>query len=164
MPYSYSQFKEEVKQHIFNTIPKGTKFLDVGPGCGTYAHLLREKYTIDGLEIFEPYIDQFNLRSLYNKVIIGDILSFDFHEYDYIIMGDILEHIPTKQAQELLTFINNHHKCLVAVPYLFEQGEWGGNIHETHHQPDLTHEIFLERYPYMHLLFGDKNYGYYINY
>jgi hypothetical protein len=38
------------------------------------------------------------------------------------------------------------------------------NVHETHLQPDLTPEIFLERYPMMKLLVGDDKYGYYINY
>jgi hypothetical protein len=164
MPYSYSHYKEDVKKHIFQNIPSDAKILDVGPGSGTYAHLLRERYHIDGLEIFEPYIDRFGLRQFYNNVIVGNILEFDFSGYDYIIMGDILEHIKLEDATKLLENINNHCKCLVAVPYLFEQGEWEGNIHETHHQPDLTPELFLQRYPYMNLLFGDNHYGYYINY
>jgi hypothetical protein len=33
---------------------------------------------------------------------------------------------------------------MVAVPYMMEQGEWGGNIHETHYQPDLTPENMLK--------------------
>jgi hypothetical protein len=53
---------------------------------------------------------------------------------------------------------------LEAVPYLFEQGEEYGNIYEKHQQADLTPAIFLERYPMMRLLFGDENYGYYVNY
>jgi hypothetical protein len=50
---------------------------------------------------------------------------------------------------------------MVAVPYM-EQGEWGGNIHETHYQPDLTPENMLERYPSLELL-SNEWYGYYIS-
>ena len=55
-------------------------------------------------------------------------------------------------------------KAMVAVPYKFEQGEEYGNIHETHHQPDLTVAIMYQRYPMLRLIYGDLRYGYYINY
>jgi acetyl-CoA carboxylase biotin carboxylase subunit len=54
--------------------------------------------------------------------------------------------------------------CLVAVPYMYEQGTEFENVYETHHQPDLTKEIFLERYPQMKYLCGDDHYGYFVNY
>jgi hypothetical protein len=164
MPYSYGEFKEDVKQHFLNYIPPTTKILDVGPGQGTYSKLL-SNYNLDCIEIWEPYITQFNLQSQYNKVILGNINQFNFLEYEYIIMGDILEHLSIEDAQNILNQINlNNQKCLVAVPYLYEQGEHEGNIYETHLQPDLTPEIIKERYPSLKLLFGDENYGYYINY
>jgi len=68
-------------------------------------------------------------------------------------------------AQELLSYINNSgKKCLVAIPYQMEQGEVGGNKYETHLQSDLTENNFIERYPYMRLLFNNELYGYYVNY
>jgi len=70
MPYSSTAFKEEVKRHILANLPLHTKILDVGPGAGTYGSMLRDYYNIDGLEIHEPYIDKFNLRSIYNKVMV----------------------------------------------------------------------------------------------
>ena len=97
--------------------------------------------------------------------MVGNILAFDVSPYDYIILGDVLEHIPKYEAINLVAKINSAgKKCLIAVPYLYEQGEYDGNVHEIHHQPDLTNEIFLERYPSMHLLYKDAGYGYYINY
>jgi len=53
---------------------------------------------------------------------------------------------------------------MIAVPFLYEQGEWEGNVYETHHQPDLTPAIMQERYPELNLLIGDNAYGYYVNY
>ena len=68
-------------------------------------------------------------------------------------------------AQKLLSILHNADKfMLVAVPYLYEQGAWGGNEFEIHLQPDLTKELFLHRYPMMSYLVGDDKYGYFINY
>lgn len=166
MPYSYGEYKEEVKKHFIDYIPKSTKILDVGPGCGTYSHLLKSHgFTIDCIEIWESYISQFNLREHYNKVHIGNIMDFDISPYDYIIMGDILEHLSSKNAQLLITKIKNQNKkCLVAVPYEYEQGEYEGNPYEIHLQPDLTPSVMSNRYPSLHLLYGNDEYGYYINY
>lgn len=165
MPYSSTAFKEEIKDHLLEHIPGMARVLDVGPGCGTYGMMLNSERIIDAVEIFEPYIDTFNLRDKYTKVFNGNILSFDFSIYDYIIMGDVLEHIPKYEAINLVKRIDDDGiHCLIAVPYLYEQGEYMDNIHEVHHQADLTHEIFLQRYPSMKLLFKDEGYGYYINY
>lgn len=166
MPYSYREFKQEIKHHIVDVIPKTSKILDVGPGCGTYSDLLRDLgFKIDCLEIWEPYIHQFNLSEKYENVILGNIIDFDFTGYDYIIMGDILEHLTVVDAQEIIRKIEvNNIKALVAVPYEYEQGEWDGNIYETHLQPELTPELMNSQYPTLKLFVGDDKYGYYINY
>lgn len=166
MPYSYSLFKNVVKQHFIEHVYFDTSIIDCGAGSGGYSELLRDNYPyFDGLEIYPNYITMFNLVDKYKRLIVGDVLKFDFREYDYAIFGDIIEHLQVEEAQLLLTKLHNvKKKFLVAVPYLFEQAEEYGNKHEIHKQPDLTPEIFLQRYPMMHLLCGDKNYGYYINY
>jgi hypothetical protein len=120
---------------------------------------------MDGIEIHEPYVEMFKLNYFYNKLIVGNILDFNIDGYELIIMGDILEHINYTEAKSLLEKIQSKGiKMMVAVPYLFEQGEYLNNIYETHLQPDLTEEIFLERYPMLHLIFGDGHYGYFTNF
>jgi hypothetical protein len=166
MPYSYTLFKDEVKVHFLNFISKGISILDVGAGCGTYSDLLRGDFpNMDALEIFTPYIEQFNLRAKYNNVIVGDITDFDISKYEYLIMGDVLEHLSVSDAQSIINKIQaNDILSLVAVPYNYEQGTYMGNVHETHLQPDLTPELVAERYPSLKLLIGDDKYGYYVNY
>jgi 16S rRNA A1518/A1519 N6-dimethyltransferase RsmA/KsgA/DIM1 with predicted DNA glycosylase/AP lyase activity len=166
MPYSYGEFKNEVRNHIVDNFGKQTKILDVGAGSGTYGRLLKPHYdVVDAIEIFPDYIKNFNLESVYNKVIIGNILDFDFSSYDYIIMGDVLEHITVNEAQLLIKKMHESDKnILVAVPYKFEQGEEYGNIYETHHQPDLTVAVMYQRYQMLRLIYGDSRYGYFINY
>jgi hypothetical protein len=167
MPYSYGEYKIDVRNHIVDNFPSTTKILDIGAGSGTYGKLLKPHYKLmDAIEIFPNYVEMFKLKDVYDNVYIDDILLFDYSNYDYLIFGDILEHLRFQDAVELLNKIHYEHKkhFLVAVPYMFEQGEEYGNIYETHHQPDLTIGKMYQRYPMLRLLYGDKKYGYFINY
>jgi len=166
MPNSYTFFKAEIRQWFIDNIPSDTRILDVGPGQGTYSDLLRDLgYRMDAVEIWAPYVDQFNLRAKYDNVYIGDILTFNVNCYDFIILGDVLEHISTEDAQELLTkFDLMEKRFLVAVPYMMPQdGAEYGNEYETHHQADLTLDVMLERYPGLEKLYDNQWYGYYVN-
>lgn len=166
MPYSYNLYKEQVASHIRSNFDASTKILDVGAGSGVWSdHLFSTYKNMDALEIFEGYIHNFNLRSKYRTVFYGDIRTFEFSSYDYLIMGDILEHLTYEDAIVLLNKIQGLNiKCLVAVPYMYEQDAMYGNAYEKHEQPDLTHEVFMQRYPMMNVLIKDDKYGYYINY
>lgn len=166
MPYSYDYFKDEFLEHLKNRFDSSMNILDVGPGSGSYGIRLREHFkNIDACEIYEPYVSQFVLKEIYKSVYVNNIVYFDYNAYDYIILGDILEHLSINDAQNLIKDISEHRNyCMVAIPYMMEQGEVGGNIYETHLQPDLTHEIFLNRYPQMRLLFKNDVYGMYVNY
>jgi hypothetical protein len=161
MPYSYGDYKNEVINHIKDNTSEYSKILDVGPGAGTYGSMLKH-LNVEALEIYPPYISMFNLTEIYKTIHIGDIREFDIEPYDYIIMGDVLEHLTVEEAKDILSRAKNK-KVMVAVPYLFEQGEEMGNIYETHHQPDLTNELVQERYS-LTPLYTNERYGYYINY
>jgi hypothetical protein len=166
MPYSYSSFKDVVVKHLIENFNKDIFILDVGAGCGTYGKLLYNYFeNIHAIEIYPKYLEMFKFEQWYDKVFIEDIKKFDYTNYDLLIMGDVIEHLYVEDAQKLISDIHEKGKmCLVTVPYLFEQGEEYGNIHEIHHQDDLTPELMKERYPQLKLLCGDSNYGYYINY
>ena len=166
MPNSYDYFKQDVRQWFIDNVPLSKRILDVGPGQGTYSELLRDLgYRIDAVEVFAPYVDRFNLRDKYDNVYIANILNFDVKPYDFIILGDVLEHIPTELAQNLLTdFDLMDKRFLVAVPYMMPQdGEQYGNEYETHHQPDLTPQVIAKRYPGLVKLYDNQWYGYYVN-
>ena len=167
MPESFNYFKEDVKDYIVRRIPSEAKILDVGPGVGTYSDLLRDVgYKMDAIEIFGPYIEKYDLESKYDTVVEGDVLDLKINhlDYNFYILGDVLEHIKVDKAKRLIDdIINSGAHCLVAIPYTMEQGEVFGNKYETHQQTDLTKELMLERYPQLSHLFSNHNYGYYIN-
>lgn len=80
-------------------------------------------------------------------------------------MGDILEHLPTDDALEVIHNILSS-KCLVtvAVPWLYEQGALEGNSYEIHRQPDLTPDVMKQRYPMLRPLKLGTSIGAYIGY
>jgi autotransporter strand-loop-strand O-heptosyltransferase len=165
MPTSYNYFKDDIKQYLVENLSKNAKILDAGPGIGTYSTLLKDYgFDIDAVEIYEPYVEKYNLRDKYKNVFVQSIVGFDITPYDFVILGDVLEHICTEDAQVLINSIISQNKgCLVAIPYMMEQGEHEGNIHETHLQPDLTLEVMEQRYPNLQLIYGNEYYGYYTN-
>jgi hypothetical protein len=177
MPSSNEQFKDAIFQHIkfIAGYDPRIRILDVGAGMGTYAKGLPE-LKMDALEIHDPYINEFDLPSLYNNVYNGDILNFDYSGYDYIIMGDVLEHITKENAIPLINDISNKKiKLIVGVPHKMPQSskftlnekEW--DVHsEIHHQADLTPRVMKSRYPSLEMFvtnnFDSWGYAYYINY
>jgi hypothetical protein len=170
MPTSSRFKKDEIFNHI-SSVANSLNILDVGPGVGTYGLGLCG-LKIDAIEVHTPYIKKFNLKDIYVKVYTGDILTFNIDTYDYIIMGDVLEHLKASDAKDLIENINNKKKmCLVAVPFMYSQtkfikyrGEKMCVESEHHHQADLTIDVMKYRYPSLDILYANENYGYYTNY
>lgn len=164
MAYSYSYFKKKIKKYLSNTLPANTSVLDVGAGCGTYYNLLHDVFpNMDAVEVFKDNIINYSLEDKYNKVYNMDIKNFKFEHYDLVIMGDVLEHLTVEEAQFVIEYIYPRcNQLLIAVPYQMEQGEVENNKYEIHLQPDLTPEIFGQRYPQMKFLCGNGGYGYYV--
>jgi hypothetical protein len=168
MPTSYPIYKDSVRNWFLENVPLDTSILDIGAGCGTYSDLLRGYgYKMDAVEIWQPYIDKYDLLNKYDVVYnenINNMTLGHYELYDFYILGDVLEHLSVEEAQFLLSFLKMKDKrFLVAIPYQMEQGEYEGNVHETHLQPDLTPEIMEQRYPELEVLYSNQYYGYYIN-
>jgi hypothetical protein len=168
MPTSYPLYKDSVRNWFLENVPLNSRILDIGAGCGTYSDLLRGYgYKMDAVEIWQPYIDKYELNKKYDVVYNENILTIDFvvlDTYDFFILGDVLEHLTLEQGQLVMLFLKQNKKqYLVAVPYEMFQDEYEGNKYETHLQPDLTPENMLERYPHLELLYGNNFYGYYTN-
>jgi hypothetical protein len=171
MPHSYSFGKKEAIEFVQKNFPSSSKILDVGPGVGTYYDLLKPYgYKLDCLEIYEGYVDAYNLKSKYDQTLIGDVREekWNLDNYDLVILGDVLEHLTVEQSKKVL---NRCQNVLVAVPYLCPQGGVDFvfedkrliNPHEKHEQADLTPLVMLTRYPNLGLIWSNHLYGYYSN-
>lgn len=84
--------------------------LDVGPGHGKAAVLLREYLNqppgrIDAVEAWSPYVEAFDLDRLYHAVLEANALDLAtdvLAGYDLVLMVDVIEHMDKGRALELL--------------------------------------------------------------
>lgn len=157
---SYDVGKNEIVNWIRRNFVSDIRILDVGACDGKWQKLLPE-YTMDAVEVWEPYCGE--LKSIYKEVFNVDIIDFQYRFYDLIIFGDVIEHMTVEEAKKVLDYA--YCRCddmVVAVPFLYPQGEWQGNPYQAHKQPELTAELFDERYKGFEVLYdtGD-NYCYY---
>ncbi len=118
MPGS-SEKGKGIIQEWFARIPKKHLILDVGPGWGTYSQMLREEgQTWHAVEIHEPYVERFQLESLYEQIFIADIREFEPEiQYDLIICGDVLEHMQNAEAVLVLEkLLEKSQYIIVSLP------------------------------------------------
>lgn len=170
MPTSFWGSISDSLTEIINLKP--TSVLEIGVGFGSKGHLIREYLDvwsvtnykkeswlkrIDGVEIFEPYINEGN-SYYYNTIYKENIVTLidKLPQYDLIVMMDVLEHIERKEAEELLQKIYKKSKYfLLQIPL----GDWrwtfqGDNKHESHismwnKEDFITYkEIKVYKFPY----------------
>jgi len=146
MPYSEKAGKEFIKQIIKCLSPK--TILDIGAGAGTYSKLMRGNEHWTALEIWEPYIEKYNLRYLYDEVVIEDIRKWTPKKYDVAIAGDVLEHMSAEESRNVLVALRkNVDFTFVSVPFgTNPQGEVEGNPYETHIEEHWDHNKVLSNF------------------
>ena len=164
--YSGTSFpfgKQESIRFIERTCPgKDSRILDVGPGRGIYNKLLKEKgyWDIDAVEVYTPYVEAFNLRTMYRNVFNRNVVGFEYDHYNIVIMGDVVEHLHVEPAQGVVGYARQHcDLVLIAVPYLSVQVGSQLDGSGDHRQPDLTRSVFLNRYPGFSLLIDNSQLG-----
>lgn len=136
MPASDPEGKPQAIEMVRHLRPD--RILDVGPGVGTYRHLLDctfpdARWT--ALEIWAPYVEAYGLEELYDEVIVADAQSVSparVGPIDLAIFGDVIEHMPKPEAicmVNRLPWIN----ALISVPIVpYPQGPYEGNPFEAH--------------------------------
>lgn len=137
MPYSSEEGKEFVSD-FFHEIPL-KKVIDIGVGAGAYRNVLAgHDAHWTGIEVWTPYIAQFDLEGRYDKVIVADARYMDWGKvgtgFDAVILGDVLEHMTFDEARRLLAeSARNGRYVVVSLPVIhYPQGAELGNPWETH--------------------------------
>ena len=129
--------------------------LDVGVGEGTYSDILSpylENTTWSGIEVWKPYITEYNLGNKYQILINQDVRQINFAEgpsYDIALFGDILEHMTKEEAQILIKKVMpKTHLIMISILIVyFPQDIVGGNPFEQHIKDNWSHEEVLESFP-----------------
>ncbi|HMA50058.1 MAG TPA: hypothetical protein VKP60_09915, partial [Magnetospirillaceae bacterium] len=83
-----------------NETLKLRQVVDIGPGCGTYRRLLGP-FLPDArwiaVEAWEPYVEAYGLKPLYDEVHVADATRFDLSRFEpggAILFGDVIDYMP----------------------------------------------------------------------
>lgn len=151
MPHSDCTNKPYFVHLLVKRLPK--RILDVGCGYGTYGRLARailhDDVSLTGVEVWQPYIEAYRLRDVYDDVLERDARTLTTFDYDMIIFGDVLEHMTVGEAQTLWRHSCQQSPCVwISIPIVpYEQGAVNGNPFEQHIIPDYSIASVLERFP-----------------
>jgi hypothetical protein len=108
--------------------------VDIGAGMGNYPKLFGGAYQYIAIEIWAPYIEQYNLHELYKEIIVGDVRHIKLPKGDCAILGDIVEHLPKDDALKVLDRVDKKYKhVIISIPVGgMVQGSSQGNKFEAH--------------------------------
>ena len=150
MGYSDPTNKPWTQEKIVELRPKTV--LDVGAGQGVYLDLIRQGIgagvIVNAVEVWQPYIDQFDLENRYDKLFAMDVREMTNFEYDLVILGDVLEHMSEKEAVELWDRISLQAKnAIISIPIIhYHQEAINGNPYEVHVEEDWNVERVLNTF------------------
>jgi predicted TPR repeat methyltransferase len=154
MGYSLNAGKLEILDWFVKNEHKINRILDIGAGSGTYINLIKFKNNICfksewvGVEVWEDYINKFDLNKKYDLVINEDIRKIDWNKigkFSVVIAGDVLEHMNKNDAILLVNNILNHCDTLIiSIPIIhMPQDAINGNPFEIHVKDDWSHEEIM---------------------
>jgi len=147
MPSSQYYHISKIMEMIISLKPNSV--LDIGSGYGKFGVLCREylelwdgrqkyefKKRIDCVEVFEEYITplhKYIYSNIYNANILDLVTKLD-HQYDLVLLIDVLEHFEKEEGSNLLNrLINNNKGILISTPRNpSPQKDAFGNTYETH--------------------------------
>lgn len=150
MGYSDPENKPWALEKIREIDPKTV--LDCGAGAGTYLDLIKANLgyqtIVVGVEAWYPYIIKYDLEDRYDILYPIDIRDMASFQYDLVILGDILEHMPEADAVLLWNRISEEAKyALISIPIIhYEQGAINDNPYEVHVEEDWTTEKVLQKF------------------
>jgi hypothetical protein len=131
---------------------KPTTVLDVGAGQGVYLDLIRQGLgsgvIVNAVEVWQPYIDQFDLENRYDKLFAMDVRDLTNFAYDLVILGDVLEHMSEEAAIELWDRISQQARyAIISIPIIhYHQDAINGNPYEVHVEEDWNTERVLKTF------------------
>ena len=142
--------------------------LDIGPGSGTYARLLRQpgqRWT--AIEVWGPYVDRYGLTALYDRVVVADARIVDWSRlgrFDLAFCGDVLEHMSKAEALDLVErLLACCRLVVISIPIKpMPQGSWEGNPFETHIKEDWSHAEALASFPALITAHEERPIGLYV--
>jgi hypothetical protein len=140
VPASSRENRQPVVEMLTRRLGDIDVIVDVGPGEGTYADLLRPLFPrahMTAVEVWAPYVRRFRLHQKYDRVIVADSAWLDWSrvaEGALVVFGDVLEHMAEESARWCWDQARRHAKwVLLSIPiHPHPQAEVDGNPYEAH--------------------------------
>lgn len=146
---------EELIVARLSKLPKDTMVIDIGAGEGKWGLILNELgLSVDGIEVWAPYVEKYDLKNKYNKLFNLNAVAFTCYEqYDIAIMGDVLEHI---EHDEAVAFVKRISKVLdiyltIPISTCVQDGSFYGNPFESHVYQWTNEELSLLGFEQLHV-------------
>ena len=146
IPASSPEGKDWIHRQLMQLKRYGiNRVIDIGCGAGTYYNyyhsLIGGEWT--GVEIWEPYLKEYNLLNMYSDVIISDASEVDYSslgQFDVAFVGDVLEHMPKESALKVIDGLSKICKFIfVSIPIVYYPSEeYDFNPHLRHIKPDWS--------------------------
>ena len=110
--------------------------IDLGAGEGTYSDLMRgwRPAMWVGVEVWQPYVERFELWRKYDLVAVRDARHIDFPATPFVLIaGDVLEHMPRSDSVDILTRAQEHAEAImVSLPGVNFPQHGHDNPYEAH--------------------------------
>jgi len=159
MPKSSKEGKDIIRNWLLDFNDTVSRVVDLGPGRGTYhkyyarkARILTHAHWI-GIEVWEPYLEEFGLKDIYNEVYVEDVRLFDFSkigDVDLVFAGDILEHMTKEEAIHVVSEVLKYSKkIIISIPIIHFPQHSDVNPYEIHVKDDWSHQEVLDTFPHI---------------
>lgn len=138
---SHNQIMDKTLLSLLPEDLGGMRVLDVGFGYGLNGLMIRTRKSgapyIEGVDIFNPYVETQKKLGIYNKVVQGDArkLPYESQSFDIVLATDIIEHLEHDDGLNLLDELERVSKNIViaSTPYGYSpQEDCDDNIHQRH--------------------------------
>lgn len=143
MPRSHPEGREWAAERIAATT--APIIFDLGCGEGAYSDLARG-WRPDalwvGIDVWQPYVTEFDLWRKYDIVGVQDIRDINFPETPFVLIaGDVLEHLHRTDALDILYRAKQHAEAImVSVPIV----EYPQHGHDNPYEDHLDQWTFAE--------------------
>ena len=159
VPRSHPEGRDWAVERI--AVTTAPVIIDIGCGEGTYSDLARgwrhDAFWV-GVEIWQPYVDRFDLWRKYDAVCVRDARNLILPAVPYVLLaGDVLEHMPRADAIRLLDRAKRDAEAImVSIPII----DYPQHLHDSdnpyeEHVDQWTFEDMLEQLPGAHTWEGE---------